>query len=266
MRSIYVFYADVFLLQNLIMDFLALWGTNYYLRRKKSMGRLLLAAFFSSAAGVVLFLWIKNWPLYCLTTHFLLNTAMVAAVFGVGSFRCFLENWWTAYLIVLLTGGMMQWVRDWSILRGTFVVPALLTAGGLFFLLRYIKGRKIRGNHIYAVKLVQGERYVEMMAYWDSGNQLRDPYNGKYVNILDKKYARELFGEEALYRYVPYCSLGQTNGMIKVATVDELMIFDEHKVVHVEHAAVGVAAEELFLDREYGMILPAALLPAENSF
>ncbi len=266
MRSIYVFYADVFLLQNLIMDFLALWGTNFYLRRGKRTGRLLVTALCFSAAGAVLFLWIPSWPLYCLTTHFLLNTAMVAAAFGIGSFRCFLENWWTAYLIVILTGGMMQWVREWPILPGTFVVPAFLTAGALFLFLRFLKGRKSRGNHMYAVKLVQGGRQVEMMAYWDSGNQLRDPYNGKYVNILDKKYAGELFGEEALYRYVPFCSLGQTNGMIKVATVDELLIFDENRVVHVEHAAVGVAAEELFWDREYGMILPAALLPAENFF
>lgn len=98
------------------------------------------------------------------------------------------------------------------------------------------------------------------MAYWDSGNQLRDPYNGKYVNIINKKYADLLFDEKVLFRYVPYCSLGETHGMIKVATIDKLLIFDEKQVVHIEHAAVGVAEEELFYNKEYGMILPAASL------
>lgn len=245
------------------MDFLALEGTNYYLRRKKSVGRLLLSSFFFSVAGTVLFLWCKNWLFYCLLTHFLLNTAMVALAFGCRGFRHFLENWWTAYLIVIIAGGIMQWLGRWKIPMGNFLLPALLTSGGLVLAIKYIKGRRSRGNHIYPVRLAQGSKVMEVMAYWDSGNQLRDPYNGKYVNILDKRYADELLGQEALFRYVPYCSLGETNGMIKVATVDELMIFDENKVVRIEQAAVGVAEEALFWKKEYGMILPAALLPSE---
>lgn len=236
-------------------------GTNYYLRRKKSVGRIFLISLLCSVAGVLLFLWIKNWFLYSILTHFFLNTVMVAGAFGVGCRRYFLENWWTSYLIVILLGGIMQWMQRLPLAAGGFFVTALLAACMLVLLLKLLKRRKCRGNHIYPVKLRQGEKGIELLAYWDSGNQLQDPYNGKYVNILSEKYAVQLLEEETLFRYVPYRSLGETDGMIKVVTVDELLIFDEKQVVHIAHAAVGVAEEKLFAKKEYGMILPAAVLP-----
>ena len=55
MRKIYVFYADVFLVQNFLMDLLAIVGVNRFLRRQKKLWRLTAAAAAASVGGLFCF-------------------------------------------------------------------------------------------------------------------------------------------------------------------------------------------------------------------
>lgn len=242
------------------MDLIAVTGVNYFLRRRRKYRYLILTAGISSIFGLALILVIKNYLLYCLVSHFLLNTCMVLVCFGRCSRREFLENWAVTYLVVILLGGILEWLGRSGILPQNLFLYVLAGAVGIYGILLYLMQRKNFGNHIMEARISKDERRMEVKAYWDSGNQLRDPYTGQGINILSHTKAKEFLNETRdRMRFVPYRSLGEEAGLIWVTDVDELLLYDGNKSVRMEHIAIGVANQGLLEDKEYDLILHASM-------
>ncbi len=256
-----MFYADVFLLQNLCMDYLAVMGSNLFLKRGKRGMRLFLVSALSSLCGLFLALFVKNPLWYQLLAHLVLNTGMVAGCFGIGSKRRFLEDWAVTYAAVLFLGGGMEWLRGQQFFFKSQYMQMAAAAVLLFSAVAYLIRFRSFGNHIFSGCLKKDLRSMEIRAYWDSGNQLRDPYTGKAVSILSFQKAKEfLKAEKDGIRYVPYRSLGEQGGLLRVTDVDYLEIRQGSQKIVIEHAAVGFAEEGLLEDKGYDLILHAALL------
>lgn len=261
MRKIYVFYVDVFLLQNFLMDFVAVTGVNIFLKRNCRNRRLLAVSFFTSVLGLVCILSIRNYTVYRLVTHFFLNTIMIFLGFGKCGKREFLENWAVAYLVIIVLGGMMQWISESRVIPHNFFVQTLVIAFAGYGILLYLMRRRGFANHIYIVKIQKDERSMEVKAYWDSGNQLQDPYTGQCVSILSSEKAKIFLdaGKDRI-RYVPYQSLGQKGGLLGVTDVDEMVLFDGKRAVHMKQMAIGIAGDGLLEKKEYDLILHGSLL------
>lgn len=261
MREIYVFYADVFLVKNVLMDLVALIGANYFLRRHRKKSYLAVAAVIASVGSLIMLLLVRDKYIYLIASHFLLNTGMVLIGFGKSSKKEFLENWIVTYLVVILLGGSFEWLTENRILtRGRlfFVAVGIL---GVYALLFYLMQRKDLNNQIFETSLMNYGKTIALKAYWDSGNQLRDPYTGQGICILSKECARILIDERKNhFRLVPYRSLGKSDGMIWVTDIEELHIWNGKQRVHRTHVAVGIAEEELMKNCEYELILHASFL------
>ncbi len=261
MRKIYVFYADVFLLQNLCMDYLAVMGSNLFLKRGKRGIRLFLVSALSSLCGLFLLLSVKDPVWYQLLAHFVLNTGMVAGCFGIKSKKQFLENWLATYLAALLLGGGMEWLQEQRLFYRHQYMQMLAASVLLFSAAAYLMQFRSYGNYIFSCRLKKGLRSLELRAYWDSGNQLRDPYTGKAVSILSYQKAKDFWeAERDAVRYVPYRSLGEQNGLLWVTDVDFLEIRQGKQRIVIKNAAIGFAEEGLLEGKDYDMILHAALL------
>lgn len=261
-RKIYVFYADVFLIKSFVMDFAALYGVDYFLHRHRKKRYLLSASASGAAAGLVLLLMIKNPVGYVLISYLLQTTLMVFIAFGRSSYREFLENWAVTYLVFLLLGGMVEWLGESIGKAPQNSVPVVAgSIFGVYGILRYLMRRKDFKNHILEAQIKKRGVSLPVRAYWDSGNQLRDPYTGQGICILSEAKAREFFDEKwDHFRLVPYHSLGESEGMLWVTDVDELLLFDGKKTLRLPHTAVGVADEGLLEMREYDFILHASFL------
>ena len=136
---------------------------------------LLLGAAVSAVLGLCCILLCRNYLLYCLLTHFLINTLMTVICFGRCDRRQFFENWVAVYLVVLLLGGALEWLQESGILsksRGVAIAAAVTVTCGL---LRYLGRRRAFGSHVRRAWLGKDARRMALSAYWDSGNQLRDP-------------------------------------------------------------------------------------------
>ena len=73
---------------------------------------LLLGAAVSAVLGLCCILLCRNYLLYCLLTHFFINTLMTVICFGRCDRRQFFENWVAVYLVVLLLGGAFEWLQE----------------------------------------------------------------------------------------------------------------------------------------------------------
>ena len=82
---------------------------------------------------------------------------------------------------------------------------------------------------------------MEIMGYWDSGNQLRDPYDHRPVCILSRHMAAKILNpKKDRVHFIPYCSLGQKEGLLPDR--DLLMQVGDHvlrlEVEHLQEAGV----------------------------
>lgn len=235
-------------------------GVNYFLRRHRKYRYLVLVTGVSSLVGLLLLLVVRDYLLYSLLAHFLLNTCMVLVCFGWRGRREFVENWAVTYLVILLLGGIVEWLFGSGILPRNFFFGALAGALGLYGTFLYLMHRRRFGSHLVRARLCKEGREMSVTAYWDSGNQLRDPYTGQCVSILSHTCARNFLSREKdLFRLVPYRSLGEQDGMIWVTDIEELQLCEGEQCVRHEHVAVGIAQPGLLEDKAYDMILHASL-------
>lgn len=248
-------------MQNFFVDVIAVISVNVFLRRHRKNRYLILAAGVSAVLGLVLLLVIKNYRIYCILVHLLLNTCMVRIGFGRSRRREFLENWAVTYFVVILLGGLLEWLGHIRILSQNFVLLALAGALGVYILLIYLMQKRDFSNQIFTVMIEKESRRMEIKGYWDSGNQLRDPYTGQGISILSYEKAKDFFVEgRDRMRLVPYRSLGEKDGLLWVTDVDELKILDKVGCKQMSHMAIGIANPQLLEDKEYDLILHASLM------
>lgn len=241
------------------MDLAAVAGVNYFLKRRRKYRYLIFAAAVTSLLSLALLVFLRNYLLYCLITHFLLNTCMVFFCFGRCGRKEFIENFAVTYFVIVLLGGILEWLRGSGIFPKNFFLLMLAGILGICGILSYLMQRKDFGNHLIGVKIRKDCRLMELRAYWDSGNQLRDPYTGQGISILSYARAKEFLNDEKDHiRYVPYRSLGD-EGLLRVTNVDELILFHGKREVHMKRMAIGIADEGLLEDKEYDLILHASI-------
>lgn len=243
------------------MDYIALAGVNYFLKRRKKLKRLVLVSVLGSVGSLLLHIYIKNNGFRTIVLHFGLNTVMTVFAFGWKNRRFFLENWLFIYLTVLFLGGLMEWEASLGIpcsfFWGKVIVAAILLTGVTIYFMQ----KKGFLEQIYKVDVLHHGRIWELQAYWDSGNLLRDPYNGKPVNILQETLGRQIFSEESdCMRLIPYCSLGNKNGLLSVYNAEKMYIYQGNERFLVEPAIFGIAEANLLEGKEYDVILQASML------
>ena len=265
MREIYIFYADVYILQNLCMDYIALAGVNCFLKRRVKLRKLFLISLLASVGSLILHIYIANVVLRTLLLHFVLNTGMTLFSFGWSKKRAFLENWMLIYLTILFLGGIMEWENRLGISAASFWIKAVGAAVILSVVTVYLQQKRDFMEQIFRVDVVHHGKTWELTGYWDSGNLLVDPYVGKPVNILQEKLAKQIFCMDSDYmRLIPYCSLGNTNGLLSVYNAEKMRIYQGKKQVEIAPAVFGVAETGLLEHREYDLILQATMLEKER--
>lgn len=246
------------------MDYIALTGVNYFLKRQKSLWRLLLISFFASLGSLFLHIYIRNIGIRTIILHFFLNTVMTGLAFGRNGKREFWENWFFLYLTILFLGGIMEWETGLGIPETFFWIKAVIGAFLLTVATKVFMQKKEITDQIFRVKVMNHGKTWELKGYWDSGNLLVDPYIGKPVNILEGGLAEQIFGEEDNIRLIPYCSLGNRNGLLRVCNAERMYIYQGEKQLETAPVVFGIAETGLLEGKAYDIILQTSMLERER--
>ncbi len=243
------------------MDYIALSGVNVLLRRRRKSAGLFFTSLFSSAAGLLLTIFVPGKSLRFVLIHLALNPIMTYIGLRGKDKKELAENWALTYAAVLFLGGVMAWQQEAGILFNSFLLQAAAAAAALTGVTIYAERRKKSGKQIYPAKLIHKEKEIELRAYWDSGNRLTDPYVGKPVCILERTKAEHLFGKDLEFvRFIPYSSLGRTEGLLPVCNADMLCIYLYRRELKTAPAVIGIAEKGLLEEKEYDLILHVSML------
>lgn len=125
----------------------------------------------------------------------------------------------------------------------------------------YLK-KKTAGIYCYKVQISEGEEKVEVMALLDTGNELREPFSGKPVSVVEKEKAKNILlnRTQEKYRIIPFHSIGEEHGVMEGMEVEKLIVWKDDEKLVLPKAIIAFYDGKLSKDDRFQMILQQGLL------
>lgn len=262
----YIFYADVYFIQNFMIKvavlYLALYCNkiHFEITRTKGIVRICLASGIGTIIEILGLLFGGFYHIFAAGVHLFEVPLMVWYVVGKERRRIF-RLILSGYLFTVLINGVLEALWNQFGENGSYIFYLFFSCGvviaGVHIWSSYTKMQK----GIFAVELRNKGKSMRIKGFYDSGNRLTDPYTGKGVHIISEKQisllsVNGITGDEIHGPvYVPYQALGKEDGMLEVYYMDELMIEGEKGRKILQKCPVGVTKDNLFEGKNYEIIL-----------
>ncbi len=245
----YELYVDRIFLIHFVMNLYLLLLVNRSLMCSATRLRLILGA--AANAGMYLVVLLCRMPLRCkMPLGFVLGTVlMIGIAFRVRSWeafwkigvKCLMFSWF-------LGGALLFLLRIWAQLPGISVgFAAIFGLGALLVMgVGYLQERSEQKKYLCKVTLIHKQNRLVVTALVDSGNSLIEPISGKPVSVIEKKIFENLWGtEDALYRAIPYHSIGKKHGILQGYLLEELQIEANGVRKNCKEIYVAVSEEDI---------------------
>ncbi len=265
-------YLDVFFLVNACLNAIVLLAECMFRRRNVHLGRIVLASTAGAALAVgFLVCGLHTYKILFILLYPMGVFLMVFITFGKTTFRYFLGNTAAFYGMSALLAALLMQLQGVAGIGGRISLLLLGSAVFLGVLYRFIpffyREKRAAGNYCL-VRLLYGGREVSGTGLWDTGNSLTEPFSRKPVAIGEQAFLRPLFagGEEPLFRYIPFRSVGNGGGMLAAFRLDEMIIEEpDRESRRLRKPWMAVSGESVSADRAYQVILhPEMMREAED--
>lgn len=266
-------YIDVLFLVNFTMDFLVLSivrrGMKYRLKRwRMIMGAMLGAVWAVFAAAVpILPLWLEM-----VISYLVVSTLMVVTAFDVKRPKEIGKAVGALYLAAVIVAGIMTALYQHTkagyyieqILKGDGqeAMPfyrLLFLGAGIYFGIRYILWRIpeiLKGkSNFYEVTMHYRGKQKKVRALLDTGNRLYEPVSRRPVHVVTYEAVRDLCESVTEVVYIPFGSVGKSEGMLPGIFLDEMEIRQGEEVKVIVRPLVAVSKRGLSKNEEYQMLL-----------
>lgn len=256
----YIFYADVYFIQNFIIKMAVIYLSLYcnkchfLLSTIKGIGKILLASAMGTLIEIAGLILGNSYNVFLILVH----------IFEIPFIMCFVlgkkrKQIWkvivTGYFFIMLINGVVEWLWNWFGDSASFVLLLILACGLVIVAVRVWKNYSKMQKGIFPVELSHGEKSVSTYGFYDSGNRLKDPYTEKGVHIVTMQVIKKLGLEKENPVFVPYQALGSEAGIIEVYYVEELIIEGEKQRIYLQKSPLGVTKETLLQEKSYEMII-----------
>lgn len=256
----YIFYADIYFIQNFMMKVVVLYLALYCNKihhlgtERKWIGKICTVSFVGTIVEIIGLLFVNSYSTFVLCVHLLEVPLMV--VFLLGKERQ--KSLWvigSGYFFMVLTNGILEVFWNMFGEEGSYILYLLFSCGlvivGVRIWRNYTKMRK----GIYQVELIHQGRSMQLKGLYDSGNRLKDPNTRLGVHIIPADIWEMVDCSEKEPVYIPYQALGNTKGTLTVYYIDELIIENERRRINIRNCPLGVTKDNLFEGKNYEIIL-----------
>ncbi len=261
----YIFYADVYFIQNFIIKIAVLYLTLYcnkyqfLIKTAKGIGKILFAAFIGTMIEIVGLLLGNSYNLFLLLVHLLEIPFMVLLVVGKNRSQMW-KIMISGYFFIMVINAILEMLWNWFGVYGNYLFLLCVACGMAYIGICVWKNYTHMQKGIYPVEILYAKKQIITYGFYDSGNRLIDPYTKKGVHIISPDLISQLQMEGSKEVYIPYQSLGNKEGLIKVYYLEYIRIQKEQQLLEFEMVPVGVADEALFQNKKYQMILNEEVL------
>lgn len=256
----YIFYADVYFLQNflikIVVIYISLYCNKYHsvISNRKGIGKIILAASIGTIVEIIGLLFGNSYHLFLLLVHVFEIPFMILFVIGKER-RQVLRIIIGGYFFLMLINGVLEALWNWFGEYENYVFLLSVSCGFAYIGVRIYLNERRMEKGIFQIEILHDGKQISTYGFYDSGNQLVDPYTKKGVHIISEQLWKRIGLEQESAVLVPYQALGKEDGIIKVYYVEELFIVDERQQKKWFKCPVGVTKENLFNEQKYEIIL-----------
>ena len=254
----YIFYADVYFIQNFMMKAVVLYLSLYFNKMQKNITtvRGLLKICIVSLIGTILeivgFLFVNNYGVFLILVNVLEIPFMIKGIIGKQKIAI-LPMVFSRYFFTILINGGLEFLWNYWGKYGGYLFFLVFSCGAVIVGVRIWRNYTKMQKGIFQVEAFYQDKQIIVNAFYDSGNRLKDPYTGMGVHIISEQRLRELGGLKSVY--IPYQSLGNQEDLLEVYYIDELIIEGEKGRITIQNCPLGVTKDNLFEGKNYEIIL-----------
>lgn len=251
-----IVYIDVFWFRAFFTEFFTCMFVNLWMKQSRPVIRVLAFSAAAVSAEVLLFV-AAGYGMAYAAGALLLHLLLLYGLFRPGSRGVFVRLFLWSMAAETAAGGIFSLCRrklfgDYWFGAGLCIL-ALSVMGSLILEER----RREQDVRLFRIMLLHNGRSVEVTGLHDTGNRLMDPYTHAPVHIVAESVAQALLLTQEPCRLIPYSSVGETDGLMRVWTIDAM----EWPGKKTCGAVIGAADDVLFAHREYKLILAAGFDP-----
>lgn len=281
----YELYVDVLFAVNMLMNFFVLLTVKNILKCSATHIRIFTLSALSSILTVVIIVLPINYTyIKYILVHIFLNSFLVRYGLFLKRKKEFLKGYIYLYVITFLFGGIIQF------LSGLIKLSALtiLTAGFAAFLFSraaiYIYSAYISFEEkLCDVSLKLNSKVLNIKGLIDTGNSLCEPISRQPVCVLSFGTMEKFLSKEEVnilddylnyrtvqdnkdsgilkdIRYVPFNSVGKTNGLMPVIKADIIQIRVGEETKEVMSPIIGISEGSFSSQEDYQIIINPRLI------
>lgn len=258
-----IIYADVYMLENLVVNYFIFLITAYITRTNVSSFKILFTSILASLYSLLQFYPPMQF-LYSIFGKIIVSALLVYLTFWPKRFFIFLRQLLSFYLVTIMFGGMVFFL--YYITKNNFVVDVqvklknVLIALGcslIVFKLSYelILKKMYKESLIRYIKFKINDTEYNCTAYVDTGNNLKEPFSGRPVVIVERNLLKEKGSQadisaqnlEELQKQlgnriilIPYNSIGQEHGVLIGVIPDEFYISENNSTWTKKDVAIAL--------------------------
>lgn len=256
----YIFYADIYFIQNFIIKIAVIYLSLYcnkrhfHLSTTNGIGKIVLASAIGTLIEIAGLILGNSYHIFLILVHIFEVPLMMLLVLGKER-----KQIWkvilSGYFFIMVINGVLEWLWNWFGRSMSFILLLLFACGVVIAGVRIWKNYSKMQKGILLVMLSYQNKSITTYGFYDSGNCLKDPFTEKGVHIVSEQLMKKLGLEKDNPVLVPYQALGNDAGIIEVYYVDELIVEGEKQRIHLQKCPLGVTKENLFEGKAYQMIL-----------
>ena len=194
-------YLDLIFLLNFSFDFILLLTVSIILKRNVKIKRLLLGGLIGGLSTFLLFLKLNNLTLFLF--KFIISIIMILISFKYKNIKYTIKNLEYLYLVSILLGGFLYLLNVQFSYKNeglifyhnglsiNFIVLILISP---IILVMYIKkAKELKNNYsiCYKLNIYYKDKKINLNAYLDTGNVLKDPYFNMPIIVINKNLINE---------------------------------------------------------------------------
>ncbi len=283
-------YLDVVLLENLCMNYIILFATNYILKMKAHHVRFMLSALLGAIYAIVSYMNIL--PIYSYwITKIIVSVIMVYIAYYPKNGKQLLKQTMLFYLISFVFGGCAFallyivkpqeiWFQN-GVFIGTYPIKITILGAILGFTISsitfsLIKKRLTKKDMFCKISIFIEGKESNLKAMIDTGNILKEPITQIPVIIVEKRalshilspkileHIDEILGGDAdniepkyatRLRIIPFSSVGKENGILLGIKPDKVVVTTDETEETIRQVIIGIYTKELSKRREYSALL-----------
>ena len=251
-------YLDILIILNTLVNYFILLAVDKILRIHSKRWRILLGGAVGGLSSLLLF--IENLGVIMTLLKIITAIFMTVITFGLKPIKRLLKSVFLLFAITFLFGGLMFAVyifldKDILIYSNgivyfdidlTFLIICTVISYVVITIISKITDKKAPKSKEYYVTVENAGKTISCTSLMDTGNNLREPFSGYPVIMLDKEVFCKVFTEEKI-RLIPISTVNGES-VIKAFRPHKLIIDD----FVTDKVYIGESVSQL---NEYKMIL-----------